>query len=34
MSELEDTKPIIRAGLLVIVGGLVAIAVWAYFAPL
>ena len=34
MNELEDIKPIVRAGLLVIAGGLVAIAVWAYFAPL
>ena len=34
MNELEDIKPIVRAGLLVIAGGLVAIGVWAYFAPL
>jgi HlyD family type I secretion membrane fusion protein len=34
MSELDDIKPIVRAGLLVIAGGLVAIGVWAYFAPL
>jgi len=34
MTELDDIKPIVRAGLLVIAGGLVAIGVWAYFAPL
>ena len=34
MSELEDVRPIVRAGLLVIVGGIVAIAAWAFLAPL
>jgi HlyD family type I secretion membrane fusion protein len=34
MSDLEDIKPIVRAGLLVIVGGLAAIGVWAFVAPL
>jgi HlyD family type I secretion membrane fusion protein len=34
MSELENTKSIVWAGMLVIVGGIVAMAVWAYFAPL
>jgi HlyD family type I secretion membrane fusion protein len=34
MSELENTRPIIRAGLLVIFGGIAAMGVWAYFAPL
>ena len=34
MSDLEDIKPIVRAGLLVIGGGLVAIGVWAFVAPL
>jgi HlyD family type I secretion membrane fusion protein len=34
MTDLDDIKPIVRAGLLVIAGGLVVIGVWAYFAPL
>ena len=34
MSDLEDIKPIVRAGLLVIGGGIVAIGVWAFVAPL
>ena len=34
MSDLEDVRPIVRAGLLVIGGGLVAIGVWAFVAPL
>jgi HlyD family type I secretion membrane fusion protein len=34
MSELENTRAIIWTGVLVILGGIVAMAVWAYFAPL
>src|ERR671937_674030 len=34
MSELENTKPIVRAGLLVIFAGIVGMVVWAYVAPL
>ena len=34
MSDLEDVRPIVRAGLLVIGGGIVAIGVWAFVAPL
>ena len=34
MSAPDDIRPIVRAGLLVIVGALVAFAAWAYFAPL
>jgi HlyD family type I secretion membrane fusion protein len=34
MSAPDDIRPIVRAGLLVIVGALVAFAAWAYLAPL
>ena len=34
MSELENTRSIVWTGMLVILGGIVAMAVWAYFAPL
>ena len=34
MSELEDLKGVARTGLLVIGGGVIAFAIWAFFAPL
>jgi HlyD family type I secretion membrane fusion protein len=34
MNDLEDIKPIVRAGLLVIAGAVVAFVVWAFYAPL
>src|SRR5919108_6165549 len=34
MSAPDEIKPLVRAGLLVIAGGVVAFAAWAYFAPL
>jgi len=34
VSELEDLKGVARTGLLVIGGGVIAFAIWAFFAPL
>jgi len=34
MSAPDDIRPIVRNGMLVIIGALVAFAAWAYFAPL
>ena len=34
MTELEDLKRVARTGLLVIGGGVIAFAIWAFFAPL
>ena len=34
MTELEDLKGVARTGLLVIAGGVIAFAIWAFFAPL
>ncbi len=34
MTELEDLKSVARTGLLVIGGGVIAFAIWAFFAPL
>jgi HlyD family type I secretion membrane fusion protein len=34
MSELEDVKGIVRTGVLIIAGAIIAFAIWAFFAPL